>query len=133
MVIGYGGSQSPGDFLADALFLPTEFKAFDPDLDAPAGVQIHSGFDLQFKSTRETILGIVNELLDGQDGARVLATGHSLGGAMAVVLAYEWLVFGRTETLATQARWNNNFGIFDLSVVTFDCHICWCVHSSICK
>ncbi len=64
--------------------------------------QVHHGFCLQYDSIRPQVLGIVDTLLkeaaaeDGRGAVQqpwtLYVTGHSLGGALATLCAYDLAV-----------------------------------------
>jgi predicted lipase len=52
---------------------------------------VHSGFLTAYDSVRPAVLGLVDTVLAGEEGEAwtVLLTGHSLGGALATLAAYD--------------------------------------------
>ncbi len=56
----------------------------------PQSAQVHSGFLTAYDSLRPALLGLLAALLDGeQDRWTLQLTGHSLGGALATLAAWD--------------------------------------------
>lgn len=56
----------------------------------PATAQVHSGFLTAYDSLRPALLGLLAALLEGEQGHWTLQmTGHSLGGALATLAAWD--------------------------------------------
>ncbi|MAC78555.1 MAG: hypothetical protein CML66_10900 [Rhodobacteraceae bacterium] len=72
-IVAMRGTQGLGDWLRNADLAPTGFP--------PAGGKVHQGF---LKAWLD-VADIVNTTLDGAPGRRIWLTGHSLGGAIAVL------------------------------------------------
>lgn len=82
IVVLRGTDDSP-DWISNLSFLSNRVD----------GGAIHRGFDNAYAALRPQ----VNQLLDRSSPRRVWITGHSLGGALAVMSAYELLKAGRHE------------------------------------
>ena len=54
-----------------------------------AGAQVHGGFLEAYDSVHAQVLRLVDDLTARGGGWRMLCTGHSLGGALCTLLAYE--------------------------------------------
>lgn len=56
--------------------------------------QVHSGFLKGYDSVKGRVMGVIDEMLEGSAGEQwqIYVTGHSLGGALATLCAYELAV-----------------------------------------
>lgn len=83
-LIGFRGSEETGtaDWITDLKFVLSAY----PFVPAGAGaVKVHYGFIQAFSSVRDAILQMVRD----SKQHKVLTTGHSLGGALAVLAALD--------------------------------------------
>jgi predicted lipase len=83
-MIGFRGSEETGtaDWITDLKFVLSAY----PFLPAGAGpVKVHYGFIEAFSSVRDAILPMVRD----SKQTKVLTTGHSLGGALAILAALD--------------------------------------------
>ena len=58
-------------------------------MKCPALLQVHAGFYRSWTSVRETVLRTVDACTGGQEDWHVYVTGHSLGGALAILCSWE--------------------------------------------
>lgn len=56
--------------------------------EAEEDLSVHSGFLAAYYSVKPRLMNVLDGLLDGADW-KVLITGHSLGGALATLFAYD--------------------------------------------
>lgn len=84
LVIAFRGSREPRDFIMDAKFLVKHFWSPACDDSAAARAKVHRGFQSGVVAVRDEIVASVRH------AARIIVTGHSLGGARAILLA-AWL------------------------------------------
>lgn len=80
IVVAFRGTSSTSDWLSDAL-------AFQQDYPyAKNAGQTHRGFTQIYQSARDQILAVLRKL---DTGKQLYVTGHSLGGALAVLCAMD--------------------------------------------
>lgn len=97
-ILVFTGTEFPDEWIADLNFhqvRPEELDNYQP------GVWCHEGFYEMYLSVRDQIRGLLNETVDLE------ITGHSLGGALATIAAYD---------LAKERPWVTTFGaprVFD--------------------
>ncbi|PSC69206.1 alpha beta-hydrolase [Micractinium conductrix] len=92
LALGYRGTASRTNAVTDLKFLrtPHQPRAFH----AGHLALVHSGFWRAYTANgnRDTLRGEVQDIVGGFSGAsqpRILVTGHSLGGALAMLAAYD--------------------------------------------
>ena len=80
-LIAFRGTQTVWDWINDLDALPVDYVSI------PGSGHVHMGFQLVYEQIRQST---ANLLAAGCAGAqRILVTGHSLGGAVAVLAAYQ--------------------------------------------
>ena len=88
--MSFSGTENRRDWANNAKVLPSKFS--DPFLHNQTtikGVWVHTGFGVQFESIREVLYEVLGDLIGEKQGATVVATGHSLGGALATLLTFD--------------------------------------------
>ncbi len=94
-IVAIRGTTTPVDYVGNALFQPVTERS-----DFPGAV--HQGFWLAFKNTQWKL----QRLLENLDKNKpVIFTGHSRGGALAMLHALQWSQMGgQVAALATYAQ-----------------------------
>jgi hypothetical protein len=97
LVIAFRGTEQTQlkDLMTDAMLLPTRveydesrlIKSNEPLTDL--GVWVHSGFFKSYMSIQSEILSIVKTITGQSNEWSVFCTGHSLGGALSTICAYD--------------------------------------------
>lgn len=75
----FRGTESKEDVLNTLQFFKNGFL----------GCHIHSGFHKQYASIRLFIVSIINNYKEKESNMQVICTGHSLGGALAMIAALD--------------------------------------------
>ena len=87
LIIAFKGSSAPEDFLQDAKFAMSLFNRADIDHDPV--VKVHTGFLEDFNAIKHAVIGQVRAYTGSRLVPGVFITGHSLGGALAILCALE--------------------------------------------
>ena len=83
VVISFRGTKSLENLIQDITFIPTEFP------NCP-GCVVHKGFLTAYNSLKsKSVINNMIELCKKYPNARVIVTGHSLGGAMSNLAAID--------------------------------------------
>ncbi|CAB5192514.1 alpha/beta-hydrolase [Rhizophagus irregularis] len=79
IIVGYRGTADVKSFVSDTEFFQTPFVN-SKFKDA----KVHSGFFATYNDTREEITKLLKDLIKKNPDYKVISTGHSLGGSLAV-------------------------------------------------
>jgi hypothetical protein len=91
-VLGFRGTEGILDWILDFDFIPTP-----PEFPACPGCEVHEGFYRAWEALRGQAVAALAALgAGGASGLPVFVTGHSLGGAMANLAAFELAATGYT-------------------------------------
>jgi pimeloyl-ACP methyl ester carboxylesterase len=121
IVVAFKGSSSPRDFLQDAKFMMRQSGWAVNDSPAMA----HAGFLEDFTAIEAAVIGQVEAYLAANHGAKIYVTGHSLGGALAILGALELhrqkLPVGGVYTFGQPRVGNKGFtDIYDAKLIGLD-------------
>jgi predicted lipase len=80
----------------------TNINAFQSDYNSISGAKVHTGFLQAYKDVREKVIHQVTEYIRLPSKMKIFVTGHSLGGALALLAALDIkLTFNKEVTLYT--------------------------------
>jgi len=85
IIIAFRGSESFENWLHDLDFFKTTYPGFP-------GLEVHEGFLSAYQAVQPTILSYVSILRKKYPNFPVYVTGHSLGGALSVLCAFDLVV-----------------------------------------
>jgi predicted lipase len=98
IVIAFRGSVDTANWILN-------LKTTRTDYPLCTGCSVHVGFNQGFNSVKTQVNFILDDLVAMYRGAKVLLTGHSLGGALAVMAAaHIQSVYGNVAALYTMGQ-----------------------------
>jgi hypothetical protein len=81
LVLSFRGTSNPYEWLTDANFINKTVNIGGQNLN------VHTGFYNVFNAMKDQTLNSAKSLMAGGDVKRIIVTGHSLGGAVASIMA----------------------------------------------
>lgn len=85
IIVAFKGSSTARDFIEDARVLRDTIMEV-----GGKKVEVHSGFHDDFKAVNAAVVSSVRQLSNANRAAQIFITGHSLGGALALLCALEF-------------------------------------------
>jgi triacylglycerol lipase len=85
IVVAFKGSSTPRDFLQDAKFMMRKLGW----MTNSTPIMAHAGFLEDFTAIDVIVINQIKACLDVNSRAKIYVTGHSLGGALAILCALE--------------------------------------------
>ncbi|KAI8874392.1 alpha/beta-hydrolase [Ramicandelaber brevisporus] len=98
IVVSFRGTNDPVAFIQDAAFFPTAYPS------NVSGSKVHSGFLAAYNSVAGIIRSTVKDLVKANPSYTVVFTGHSLGGAEAMIAAVDLTLVSKTIPSSTPVR-----------------------------
>jgi pimeloyl-ACP methyl ester carboxylesterase len=86
LIIAFKGSSTPEDFIQDAKF---DLRRLWWRLGTNGRVKVHAGFLQDFATISAKIVSQIEKYLARNPSGKIFITGHSLGGALAILCALE--------------------------------------------
>ncbi|TFY71631.1 hypothetical protein EVG20_g1384 [Dentipellis fragilis] len=83
IVVAFRGSRDLEDLLTDGNVILIPYESPGVQLNSTEPIEVHAGFLISFNSIARTAIAVVQEQLESYPNYTVVATGHSLGGAIA--------------------------------------------------
>jgi predicted lipase len=99
VIVAFRGSADIPNWITNFEFVPIPYEDVTDAF-------VHEGFYLAYKSVQDTLRSSVKALLEEHTDASVVVTGHSLGGALAVLASTDFIRNNLTGTGLTL----NDFG-----------------------
>ncbi|CAG8524868.1 9405_t:CDS:2 [Ambispora leptoticha] len=84
IVVAFRGTADIEGFMQDSQFYLTDYPGI-------TGAKIHAGFLNTFQMINKNVTNFVKEIVPKYPGYNVILTGHSLGGAMAILQLLEFV------------------------------------------
>ena len=101
IIVGFRGSQSAENWYEDGKF---DQQAYVPTVGTCDGCNVHIGFDESWKDASAQVLQTVASLQQSNPSYGVSVVGHSLGGAVAALAAYDLYQTGANVRLYTYGQ-----------------------------
>ncbi|KAJ7629248.1 Alpha/Beta hydrolase protein [Mycena polygramma] len=99
IIVAFRGTVTPANFITDALGTLVDWDSTSGNVIAPAGTKVHFGFQKAWSTISAQTLATVTTERAAHPDYTIVATGHSLGGALSAIAAITLQMLFPTATV----------------------------------